>query len=293
MNYVEGLKPILDQLVLQVTALSKDADTNARRRSESTNESPEYGSDTSSNYGASSGMRMMDLNRLIKTTASDNNKVSDIMQVGINLCGELVDFLSPLDAHGQVSTEVAHSRRTLLQTFGVVEKLTRILHSVLVGQTGKDLHDVKHTLNSLEKGSSLLYALWQESLKVLSIASFDHLQTGSSERSGVKEYLVNFFRTFTVHLMYFDSSRAAHVLVALAKGNREVCDQILKDPEDPDEELAGDFRFLLSYLGLPDTGNTGHTISFEYFNVLKAFCIHGNQAVVKVQKMIGEAMTGR
>ena len=283
--YVQGLTPILQELVLHIASSDEDLSEDGSRASP-----------TPSRRSSLAPSTKPDLLELLKNTAADDNKgLSNIMQVGITLCKELADFLNPLDSDGQVDVKVAGHRRTLLQTFNVLKFLVQPPHTPLVGHTGPELEAAAAQLQQGEfEGVSLLPLLWEETLNVLSIVSSDHQNTVEGKAGGVKEYLVNFFRTFTVHLIYFGSKRAAHMLVALAKGSRDVCDQIVKDRGGGD--VAGDFRFLLSFLSLPPqrTGNMSATaISFEFFNVLTAFCTQGGQAVIEVQDMIAKTLTGK
>lgn len=50
-----------------------------------------------------------------------------IMQVGITLCHELLQFLSPMDTTGKMMTQVAGRRREMLYSFGVLESLLKVL----------------------------------------------------------------------------------------------------------------------------------------------------------------------
>jgi hypothetical protein len=284
--YVQGIRPVLQQMVNLIAPETNDSSRDDK-------------SDIASSVGEAPGRGdgpvkvKPSLSQLLKASETDNKDLSNIMLVGISLCKELTSFLSPLDADGQVNTEKAAQRRSMLRTFNILQSLVKLLHSPLAGQTGPELEAAADHLYKIEfKGQSLLQMLWQEILHVLSVVSFDHKETGQTDNGGVKEYLVNFFRLFTIHLIYFGSSRAAHMLVALAKGSRDVCDAILKDPKPG---TAGDFRFFLSFLSLPEyrTPLRKTAVTFEYFNVLRAFCTQGEQAVVKVQNMIAHALQGK
>ena len=128
-------------------------------------------------------------------------------------------------------------------------------------------------------------------MQVLSVASVDYTGLHRPRKGRVKEYLVNFFRMFTLHLIYFSSRNAATLVQKLANGSRDVCDQIVKDP--PEEGIAGDFRFFLSFACLPEPEKGHRYITSEYFNVLRAFCTHGEQAVVRVQNMVARTLKGQ
>ena len=124
--YVQGLSPVLQQLVNIIASADNTA-----------------GAPTTKDDASG-------LIKNLKFTSSDGKTESNIMQVGCNLCKELIQFLSPLDAHGAVDANVASNRRMMLQKFGVLEKLVRVLHTPLVGHTGPQLRDAAIHLGKIE-----------------------------------------------------------------------------------------------------------------------------------------------
>lgn len=141
-------------------------------------------------------------------------------------------------------------------------------------------------IETVQKGSSLLKLLWKSILKVIIVAAEDL----NNNEISVKAYLANFFRTFTLHLLYFRSEDSATVLSGLANAERSVVDRILVN--NVEGKIATDFLFYLSFLPLSDPTHMKKDLKWEYFQVLKSFCIQGDQAVVEVQEMIIKAMNG-